>query len=175
MKKKNIVKFITYLFVIYCACLIFILFLYGYRTENQFNMGIFSREHFEQPNLVPFRTICTYLESFFHHTINTNIVITNLLGNLLLFVPMGMAVPVLFPQKFNRLWKTVLFVVILVILAESIQFLTFTGSADIDDLILNTLGATIGYGIIKINFLRKILKLDVQDKGGCNHSWTKNF
>ena len=48
------------------------------------------------------------------------------------------------------------------ILVEIIQFFTFTGSADIDDLILNTIGATIGYGIIKIKSLRKILKLAEQ-------------
>ncbi len=79
-----------------------------------------------------------------------------------MFMPMGMALPVLFDKKFNRLWKTVLFVVILVILVETIQFFTFTGSADIDDLILNTIGATIGCGIIKIKSLREILKLDEQ-------------
>lgn len=162
MEKKNIVKIVKCLFVIYCVCLIFILFLYGHRVGNQFNIKIFSREHFEQPNLVPFRTICNYLERFFDNTINTNIVVTNVLGNLLMFVPMGMALPVLFDKRFNRLWKTVLFVVILVILVEAIQFFTFTGSADIDDLILNTVGAMIGYGIIKIKSLRKILKLDDQ-------------
>lgn len=162
MKKKNIVKIVKCLFIIYCICLIFILFLYGHRVGNQFNINIFSREHFEQPNLVPFRTIYNYLERFFDNTINTNIVITNLLGNLLMFMPMGMALQVLFDKKFNRLWKTVLFVVILVILVETIQFFTFTGSVDIDDLILNTIGATIGCGIIKIKSLREILKLDEQ-------------
>ena len=149
MKKKNIIKIVKCLFIIYCVCLIFILFFYGYRVGNQFNIGIFSKEHFEQPNLVPFRTICNYLERFFDNTINTNIVVKNLLGNLLMFVPMGMALPVLFE-------------IILVILVEIIQFFTFTGSADIDDLILNTIGATIGYGIIKIKSLRKILKLAEQ-------------
>ena len=79
-----------------------------------------------------------------------------------MFVPMGMALPVLFEKNFNKLWKTILFVVILVILVEIIQFFTFTGSADIDDLILNTIGATIVYGIIKIKSLRKILKLAEQ-------------
>ena len=162
MKKKNIIKIVKCLFIIYCVCLIFILFFYGYRVGNQFNIGIFSKEHFEQPNLVPFRTICNYLERFFDNTINTNIVVKNLLGNLLMFVPMGMALPVLFEKNFNKLWKTILFVVILVILVEIIQFFTFTGSVDIDDLILNTIGATIGYGIIKIKSLRKILKLAEQ-------------
>ena len=62
----------------------------------------------------------------------------------------------------NKLWKTTLFVASLVIVVEIIQFITFCGSADIDDLILNTLGCVIGYGIIKINLLRKFFKIDEQ-------------
>jgi glycopeptide antibiotics resistance protein len=51
-------------------------------------------------------------------------------------------------------------VAILVLIIEIIQFITFMGSADIDDLILNTIGAIIGYGIIKIKMIRKLLKID---------------
>lgn len=160
MKKENIIKIVKCLFIVYSIALIYILFLYGGRVGNQFNIKIFSKEHFERPNFIPFRTIISYLESMFNHTINTNIVIKNLLGNLLMFLPMGMALPVLFRKKFNKLWKIVLFVIGLVFLIEIIQFITFTGSADIDDLILNTIGSIIGYGIIKIKFLRNVLKLD---------------
>lgn len=160
MKKENIIKIVKILFIVYCIVLIYLLFLYGFRRENQFDIKIFSKEHFEMPNIVPFRTILTFIERLFNHTINTNIVLNNLLGNLLMFVPMGMALPVLFENKFDKLWKVIAFVVVLVIIIEIIQFVTFTGSADIDDLILNTIGSMIGYGIIKIKCLRKILKLD---------------
>jgi glycopeptide antibiotics resistance protein len=77
-----------------------------------------------------------------------------------MFTPMGMALPVLFDKKFNKLWKVATFVIVLVLIVEIIQFITFAGSADIDDLILNTIGAIIGYGIIKINIIRKLLKID---------------
>lgn len=160
MKKENIVKIVKYLFIVYCIGLIFILFLYGARTGNQFHVKVFSKEHFETINIVPFRTITTFFGRMVNSTINTNIVVTNLIGNLLMFVPMGMALPVLFNKKFNRLWKVIGFVIILVLIIEIIQFITFTGAADIDDLILNTIGSIIGYGIIKIKPLRKILKLE---------------
>ena len=58
------------------------------------------------------------------------------------------------------MWKTIIFVIALVIIIEITQFITLTGSADIDDLILNIIGAIIGYGIVKIKTLRKILQLD---------------
>ena len=146
MKKESILKIVKYLFIIYCIALIYVLFLYGYRTGNQFNLKVFSKEHFEMPNFIPFRTIFSYLERLFNSTIITNIVVTNLLGNLVMFVPMGMALPVLFSEKL----KIIVFTIFLVIINEITQFITFTGSADIDDIILNTIGAMIGYGIIKI-------------------------
>jgi glycopeptide antibiotics resistance protein len=158
MKKENIVKIIKYLFIVYCIGLIFILFFSRNGRGNQFNLKVFSKEHFEMTNFIPFRTIISYLK--LTTKININIVVTNLLGNLLMFTPMGMALPVLFDKKFNKLWKVTTFVIALVLIIETIQFITFTGSADIDDLILNTIGAIIGYGIIKIKMIRKFLKID---------------
>lgn len=160
MKKETVLRIVKYLFIIYCIALVYILFLYGYRTGNQFNLKVFSKEHFEMPNFIPFRTIFSYLERSYNSTINTSIVISNLLGNLVMFVPMGMALSVLFSEKFNKLWKIIVFIIFLVMIIEITQFITFTGSADIDDIILNTIGAMIGYGIIKIKLLRKVLKLD---------------
>ena len=43
----------------------------------------------------------------------------------------------------------------LVFVKEVIKFLTFTGSADMDDLILNTISCVVGYGIIRIKPIRK--------------------
>lgn len=160
MKKEKTIKIVKCLFILYCIALFFILFLYGSRTGNQFHVRVFSKEHFEMTNIVPFRTIFSYLESAYHFTINTNIVVTNLLGNLLMFIPMGMVLPVLFEKKFDKLWKTILCVAVIVLFVEITQFLTFRGSADIDDLLLNTISSAIGYGIIKMKFVRKTLGLD---------------
>ena len=160
MNKEVVIKIVKGLFVIYCIALFFILFLYGGRNGNQFNLEIFSKEHLEMTNIIPFKTITSFFERLSSNTINTNIVITNLLANTLMFIPMGMALPVLFKEKFNKLWKIIIFVVTLVLVIEIIQFLTFTGSADIDDLILNVIGAILGYGIISIKPLRKVLKLE---------------
>lgn len=51
-----------------------------------------------------------------------------------------------------------MFVTALVLVIEIIQFITFLGSADIDDLILNVLGAAIGYGIVRLKVVRRLLK-----------------
>ena len=77
---------------------------------------------------------------------------------------MDFFVKVLFSNKINKFWKFLLLILCLNIIIEIIQFLTFRGSLDIDDIILNTIGASITYGIMSIkyveNFVRKMLKLE---------------
>ena len=149
-------KIIKGLFVVYILCLIYILFLHNsYRSMgNTWNVGIFSKEHIEMANFVPLRTVSTYFTRLREHSINTSIVVMNLSVNLLLLAPMAVFVKVLFSNKINNFWKFLLFILCLNIIIELLQFLTFSGSLDIDDIILNTLGANITYGIISIKYVR---------------------
>ena len=48
--------------------------------------------------------------------------------------------------------------IIITLIVEVLQFITFRGSTDIDDIILNTLGAVIVYIIMKTRFVKKLLK-----------------
>lgn len=157
MKKETIKKAITILFILYIPVLFLI--LYGGRRGNHFEIELFSDEHLEMVNLMPFATIISFFERAAEGSINMNIVVRNMAANLLMFIPMGMALPVLFEKTFDKLWKMMVFMLVLVSMIEVIQFITFYGSADIDDLILNVLSAMIGYGIVQMKFVRKILKL----------------
>ena len=67
--------------------------------------------------------------------------------NILMFVPFGILLPLL-SDKFKRLWKTVGIGFAVSILIEIVQFITGRGQASTDDVITNTLGALIGYGLI---------------------------
>ncbi len=161
MNKKSIKIFVSILFAVYIPALIYVLFL-SYRV-GLFLIGAkpFSKEHFDMfLNLVPFKTEIEFFEMLTKNEINTKTVVMNIGVNLVLFFPMGMALPVLFENKFNRLWKVMLFVGAVVIICEAIQFVTMRGSADIDDVILNTVGSAAGYGIVHIKPIRKILKLN---------------
>ena len=162
MKKETIKKCIILLFIIYCLALVYVLFLHNsYRVGlNTFGVKLFTKEHLDMCNIIPFKTIVEYFERIKNHTINTNIVVTNLLVNLILFLPMGMAIPVLCEKKINKFWKFLIFIIILTCIIEIIQFVTLMGTTDVDDIILNTIGGCIGYGIVQIKFIRKILKLD---------------
>lgn len=69
-------------------------------------------------------------------------------GNVLLGVPFGILLPVLFPRA-RGLVRTAAVTALVMILVESAQGAIVEGRAfDIDDVILNTLGALLGYLLI---------------------------
>lgn len=69
--------------------------------------------------------------------------IAQTVANVVMFVPLGFLLPVAFP-KMRSLWKAALTLALLSFAIEFTQY--FTGrSADIDDLMLNTLGGILGY------------------------------
>lgn len=126
---------IIILFSLYSLILIWELFFGGYRVH-----GIRSY------NLVPFNTIMRYIKNYKHY--NLDILVINLIGNIVAFVPLGFFIPLLF-SKINRLLNVVIITMLLSSLAEIIQFIASVGGLDIDDVILNTLGGLIGFLIYK--------------------------
>lgn len=69
--------------------------------------------------------------------------------NILLFVPFGYLLPVLW-NKADRWWKTVLLGFALSLTVELLQLITRLGMFDVDDLINNTIGAGVGYLLYRI-------------------------
>ncbi len=78
----------------------------------------------------------------------------NLILNILLFVPMGIILPMI-SEWFRSTWKTYLTGFIFSSLIEVIQFITARGIVEIDDIWNNTLGTMIGYGLVKAVILFK--------------------
>lgn len=75
--------------------------------------------------------------------------IKNIFGNILLLFPLGIMLPMLW-KKFNSLSKTILFAFCLSLSIETLQLLSgYIGNVgrafDIDDILLNTIGAFIGF------------------------------
>lgn len=108
-------------------------------------------------NFVPFKTITTYILAIFDGSMNMYIPIENLFGNFMMFMPMGIYLPYLFKHlnKFSRFTISMSFLLIVI---EVVQVVTRLGSFDIDDFILNMLGAWIGYGVWKTKVVQYLLK-----------------
>ena len=140
-------KFYKVLFFLYLVVLLWVLF-----NRSRYVEGVPYWEQVHQYlNLRPFKTISLYWRLLIDpvRPILTRLAVYNLAGNILLFLPMGVLIPAIWEQ-FRKLSKILLLVALLVAAAELIQVLILAGSCDIDDLILNLLGAAAGYPLHKI-------------------------
>jgi glycopeptide antibiotics resistance protein len=104
-------------------------------------------------NVIPLGYSFTcFLQDPYQHPHITTFCLRNTLGNLALFVPLGILLP-LVSNRFLTFKRVLLFALFLSLSVESIQFLLrFFGNpraVDIDDVILNTLGACVGFAIYK--------------------------
>jgi len=100
-------------------------------------------------NLTPFKTIGKLIEKGFSYGgeetyhLHIDILYINLLGNLLIFAPVGFLAAFLFKQP--RWYKSLLAGFALSFTIEIVQLFLITRSFDVDDLLLNSLGTLIGY------------------------------
>ncbi|WP_440119079.1 VanZ family protein [Paenibacillus sp. QZ-Y1] len=95
-----------------------------------------------QYNFIPLETIRPLLLE--RERYNTDTWVKNLFGNIVLFIPLGIWIPWLFRGCRTFLTLTGI-VVMLLMIVEVTQLVTRVGSFDVDDIILNTIGAWIGY------------------------------
>lgn len=142
-------------FIFYILALIFLLFLgsRGY-TWMDFSWIEYIKN---SSNFVPFKTIITYVKAISDGSMNLDIPIKNLIGNFIMFLPMGIYLPY-FIKRINKVSVFSISIIILLFVIEIIQLVTRRGSFDIDDFILNMLGALIGFGIWKTKVVQKLLK-----------------
>ena len=98
-------------------------------------------------NLEPFHTIRLFFKVLGQPAYNSAAVV-NLGGNVILFIPLGFFLPRVFP-KLQKFWKTLLATILMITAVELAQLFSLLGSCDIDDLILNVLGSSLGYAIHK--------------------------
>lgn len=150
--KKLIRPILWILFSLYCVVLIHLLLSgRGLITDSTVGEHILSTTNF-----IPFKTIGRfvrqYMDGYFRQT-----ALRNLWGNFFLLFPMGIFLPCLFP-KINRLWKAVLWMFTMIVVAEAAQGLLRIGYIDIDDLIFNLIGGVLGYAMIKIPVINRWLR-----------------
>ena len=100
-------------------------------------------------NLVPFEEISRFYKVFLQ-TRNRNSLM-NLAGNVVMFMPFGMIVPMSFPKKKVRILTPFLSCLFSLVM-ELIQYGTRRGSFDVDDLILNTVGGVLGWLIFLLAY-----------------------
>ena len=126
-----------------------------YPTWEETMAGLGHLDHM----LTPFQEIRRALESMSYW------LMFMLLGNIAMFVPIGFFPALLW--RGWRWWKVLLLGLLTSCAIECIQFF-FGRSTDIDDVILNTTGAVLGFGLyalFRALFPRAAARFHCQDKG----------
>ncbi|WP_456270956.1 VanZ family protein [Bacillus sp. AK031] len=104
-------------------------------------------------NFIPFKTISEYIIGIDRYNFDTWF--NNTLGNVLLFFPLGFLLP-LMSSNLTTLKSVLGISFMLSTFIEVIQYAAKLGVLDIDDILLNLFGATLGFIIYLI--LTKLLK-----------------
>lgn len=156
LKLNLIIYFIIYI-VIICTLTLFDE-LYG---RNGLIVANWNKELLEYYinnsfNIIPFRTIKLFVSGYNRGIVSFNDFIVNVIGNFLAFMPFAIFIPLIF-KKINKYYKFLITMIFIVVIIEVLQFITMSGACDIDDLILNVLGASIIYFIIKIKPVNKFI------------------
>jgi glycopeptide antibiotics resistance protein len=135
---------IILLLLVYGLCILYWMFL-GFGRSHSNLYGEISY------NVRPFHTIGNYIMNDHHYNFNTWFI--NIFGNIGIFAPYGFFIPGLF--KWFRIYARFisLFVAIIFVL-ELLQMVLRVGSFDVDDIILNSLGVTLGFVVYKFIWWR---------------------
>ena len=132
-KSRNLLKWVCFL-----AYLLFLGYLLFYSA------GFDRVEHEEyRYNFTMFQEIMRYY-NLGMRTDNWKLFVLNVIGNIVVFMPIGMFLPSLFSRCRNIFFTTILSLEIS-LCVELVQLLTKVGSFDVDDLLLNTFGGICGY------------------------------
>ena len=117
--------------------------------------------------LIPFVDICKVItDSIAIH--DGEGITLNIFGNILLFVPLGFLLP-LFWRYFGRAKRTILFEFGVSLSIELIQIIA-GGVTSVDDLLLNTAGAAVGFALAKL-LLRACPRLAPKRQGGAQRAY----
>lgn len=141
--------------LVWLLAVMYLMFCGGLSYSYGGDYGQYLLRHIE---LVPFESTQNYLDMLRLDRINPDIVARNIAGNIAMFVPLGFLLPCI-TDRFTKLKFTLSGAVLLAFVLEALQLLTLRGSFDIDDIILRSVGAMLGFAVwhIIFRFLREPL------------------
>lgn len=136
-------SFLRFVFILYAATMLWLLLC---RTRD-YDPSLSYRQMLSgNINLQPLHTIRNYLYVLRHSTnpAFTRDAVINLGGNVLLFIPAGILIPRLW-RNMRNFFRFLLLCTGVILAVETVQLFTLLGSFDVDDLILNLFGMTVGF------------------------------
>lgn len=145
-KRLYIINILIYTLFAFYLIILFYLVFFRYRVTGNLNT-VFNVTNYKyylrySVNIVPFKTITEYILN--PHNLSLRIRYTNILGNILAFIPFGFFSIIIF-KKLRGIKQIIIASCMFSLCIETIQLFFLVGSFDIDDIILNTIGGFLGY------------------------------
>ena len=100
---------------------------------------------FDIATAFPFRVNLLPLVNLFDYDSKRDLLL-NVIGNAAMFIPSGIVLPIVY-KRLNTFWKVLTTGIGISLCIEIIQLPFSVRATDVDDLILNTIGVILGYGI----------------------------
>ena len=137
--KKNVTSLLLLLYLIFLLSTIF---------YTKLTTGIVYPKLQIEANIIPFSSIIETITLLVTKSQGIPYLFNYLILDILLFIPLGIFLPVLFPEKMT-LKRFILICFILSFTKELFQFLFNVGMFNIDDIILNVVGGILSYILLK--------------------------
>ena len=157
---ENTTKILWAVRVLGGVYLLFLLVLFLLWGRNQTYQDIPMADYVKLfSNYVPFKTTVEQFKMLNAGLINKSIVISNTIGHLLAFIPLGLIMAIGWKQKWQCHLAIVGFVALLI---EMLQLFLRIGSFDVDAILLDVLGYFIGFCFVyTVN--KYLIRKDVHD------------
>lgn len=136
---SSLVLFLSW--IVFLSYVLFMINRLFYHAYSGYTRSAFVQVEY---NLIPFNTIMNYIRNYDHF--NLDIWLYNLFGNVAAFMPLGFFLPLLF-LSMKRFLACTFTACAASFAVELLQIGFRVGSFDVDDILLNTLGGCLGFGI----------------------------
>ena len=136
--KLKIQSILLYAVLIFYVILLLSILIFKYVSPVE--LFSVNRPIYRSVNILPFQSIKSYL--FGIADVSRTVTFNNVLGNVGLFIPLGIYLQLL--KRDKRMFISIFFVLLVSLSVEIIQFIFGIGATDIDDILLNCLGGIIG-------------------------------
>lgn len=144
MKNKKLIKILFYIYIAFLIFFVVLKFDVSFERIISLHNSIIENEKdgLRNINLIPFRSISPYLRNIIEPYAFKNII-----ANILVFIPLGFFVS---NKNSKNVFKALIICLGVILSIELIQLFFKIGFFDVDDIILNFIGALLG---ILINLL----------------------
>ncbi|MDP5274169.1 VanZ family protein [Chengkuizengella axinellae] len=143
--------FVIYILYLLLSLIIRFSFFNTTWFQDRLNENSYVDLIIQNTNIIPLKTILTYIiqyEHFLYEHHDLSIFFENIFGNIILFIPFGLLISILFISA-NNVKSIFIITLTTSFFIEMLQVFSLLAIFDIDDIILHSFGAVIGFYILK--------------------------